>query len=539
MAGVFMELIKKQIHMNQWKGNVATQITLDDDFIVPDTMDDMEQVMLDNGEIQAEQVKPMGDKVNVKGRLEFQVLYRREGGGLQTLGGSIPFEEMINVPQLEDKDTVSLSWTLDDLNTNMIHSRKLGVQAIVTLQVRIEASKDTEAAVDVKQGGTDTEAYTGAAENHGEMPVEILKRRMTAASMAVCRKDTYRIREAVGLTGGKPGIGRLLWKEMKLRAVSVKPLDGTLHLEGELTVFVIYEAEDDTMPVQWLEETIPFSGEMEAEGVKEDQIPMITVRLSHREIEAKPDYDGEMRELEIDGVLELDIRLYEELETELLSDVYSNSRELTPERRETVFDRILTRNVCRSRIGEKVKLPQGERILQICHHSGTIKLDEVEPGEDCLKIEGVLEVTLLYLTSDDQAPVQPTVEQIPFKCTAEARGIREDSVYQLDAGLEQLTAVMMGGDMVEIKAVAVLDFLVLQPVKEQVITGISSGPLDLKKLQELPGIAGYIVQPGDSLWMIAKKFHTTISHIISANELADEEIKAGQRLLLVKEVARG
>ena len=68
--------------------------------------------------------------------------------------------------------------------------------------------------------------------------------------MAVCRKDTYRIREAVGLTGGKPGIGRLLWKEMKLRAVSVKPLDGTLHLEGELTVFVIYEAEDDTMPVQ-------------------------------------------------------------------------------------------------------------------------------------------------------------------------------------------------------------------------------------------------------------------------------------------------
>ena len=105
---------------------------------------------------------------------------------------------------------------------------------------------------------------------------------------------------------------------------------------------------------------------MEAEGAKEDLIPMITVRLAHREIEAKPDYDGEMRELEIDGVLELDIRLYEETDTELLSDVYSNSLELTPERREAVFDRILTRNVCRSRIAEKVKLPQAERILQIC-----------------------------------------------------------------------------------------------------------------------------------------------------------------------------
>ena len=74
---------------------------------------------------------------------------------------------MINVPQLEDKDTVSLSWTLDDLNTNMIHSRKLGVQAIVTLQVRIEASKDTEAAVDVKQGDGYRGLYRGCGESWG------------------------------------------------------------------------------------------------------------------------------------------------------------------------------------------------------------------------------------------------------------------------------------------------------------------------------------------------------------------------------------
>ena len=73
-------------------------------------------------------------------------------------------------------------------------------------------------------------------------------------------------------------------------------------------------------------------------------------------------------------------------------------------------------------------------------------------------------------------------------------------MYQLDAGLEQLSAVMMGGDMVEVKAVIALDFLVLQPVCEPVITGAAIHPMDLQKLQELPGIVGYIVQPGDSLW---------------------------------------
>ena len=54
---------------------------------------------------------------------------------------------------------------------------------------------------------------------------------------------------------------------------------------------------------------------------------------------------------------------------------------------------------------------------------------------------------------------------------------------------------MMGGDMVEVKAVITLDFLVLQPVTEPVITGASVKPMDMKKLQELPGIVGYIVQP--------------------------------------------
>lgn len=535
-----MELIKKQIHMNQWKGNVATQITLDDDFIVPDALDDMEQVMLNAGEIQIEAVKNQGDKVGIKGKLEFRVLYRKEAGGLQTLGGSIPFEEVVNVPGLEEKDYVGYNWMLEDLNTDMINSRKLGVQAIITLQVRVETLRDVEAAVEVNLEGGSRAAGPGLSETDapGQVQVETLKRTAAAAAIAVRRRDTYRIKEELSLTGGKPNIGQLLWREMKLRDVTVKPLDGRLHLDGELSVFIIYSAEEETMPMQWLEETMPFSGDMEMSDVKEEQIPMITVRLAHKDIEARPDYDGEMREMDVDAVLELDIKLYEEEEVELLSDMYSNNREIELTRSEACFDQILTRNVCKSRVAEKLKLPQAERILQICHNEGTIKLDDVEIGEDCLQIDGVLEITLLYLTSDDTSPVQSSVEQVPFHCTAEAHGIREDSVYQLDAGLEQLGAVMMGGDMVEVKAVIALDFLVLQPAKEPVITGAAVMPVNLQKLQELPGIVGYIVQPGDTLWEIAKRFHTTISAIIAANELSDDQIKKGQRLLLVKEIAQ-
>lgn len=61
--------------------------------------------------------------------------------------------------------------------------------------------------------------------------------------------------------------------------------------------------------------------------------------------------------------------------------------------------------------------------------------------------------------------------------------------------------------------------------------------MDLNNLQKLPGIVGYIVQPEDSLWNIAKKFHTTIDTIIATNGLTDKSVRPGDRLILVKELA--
>ena len=107
----------------------------------------------------------------------------------------------------------------------------------------------------------------------------------------------------------------------------------------------------------------------------------------------------------------------------------------------------------------------------------------------------------------------------------------------MNTGLEQITAVMAGGDTVEIRAVLSLDILVLQPTHESVIVSAREEPLNLEKLQALPGIVGYIVQPGDSLWDVAKRFHTTMNHVMETNELTDTQIRPGERLLLVKEVA--
>ena len=515
-----MELVKRHIHMNRRRGSVTSQMTLDDDFNVPDTMDDVEQLILDSGEIQIESAKNQGEKVAVKGKLNFRILYRTPSGQVMTLAGGIPFEENVNMPGLSESDYVQARWELDDLNVGIINSRKLNVKALVTLKIQAETIYDAEAAVDVKFDGN----------------VETLKRTSTVAALGVRRKDTFRVKEVLTLSGNKPDIDTLLWQDIKLRGVNTKPLDGKVHIDGELMVFAIYAGEDGQMPVQCMEESIPFSGEVELDESVEEMIPFITVRLVHKDMEVNPDSDGEMREISVDVVMELDMRLYEEEEVELLSDLYALDREILPDTGDACFDQIAARNLLKNKIQEKVSLPVGQRILQICHSDGDVKIDEIQIGDGELSIDGVLEVRLLYLTADDASPVGASTEMLPFHMIAEVPSISPNSAYQVEPGIEQISAVMLGGDTVEIKGVITADILVLRQVCEQVILDVKEQPVNVEALKQMPGIVGYLVQPGDSLWKIARTFHTSVEDIMTANNLPDSSIHPGDKLILVKAV---
>ena len=95
---------------------------------------------------------------------------------------------------------------------------------------------------------------------------------------------------------------------------------------------------------------------------------------------------------------------------------------------------------------------------------------------------------------------------------------------------------LAGSEAVEVKAVLAFDTFMRKPVFMQVITGVEPEPLSMEEMEKRPGIVGYIVQPDDDIWKIAKKFHTTIDTVVKTNELPENVVKPGQRLILVKEI---
>ena len=70
------------------------------------------------------------------------------------------------------------------------------------------------------------------------------------------------------------------------------------------------------------------------------------------------------------------------------------------------------------------------------------------------------------------------------------------------------------------------------------ILGVEMTPMDPEKLAAMPGIAGYVVQNGDTLWKIAKKFYASVDNIRELNEISGDEPEPGQRLLIVKQTEK-
>ena len=60
--------------------------------------------------------------------------------------------------------------------------------------------------------------------------------------------------------------------------------------------------------------------------------------------------------------------------------------------------------------------------------------------------------------------------------------------------------------------------------------------LDMERLQNSPGLVGYIAKSGEDLWQIAKENHTTIRDIMETNGWKEKQLAPGDTILIVKRV---
>ena len=516
-----MELRKESVQMLHVKSRATSQVTFDTDYNVPDAKPDIGRMIQNKGDISLDEVRLSDGRAFIKGNLNADLLYVGEQEGkVYSLSAKLPFNETLNLEGIVSGDKMCLKWEIEDLSIHIIHSRKLSIKAIVTFYAVVDEMAGIQLPVAISE------------EN-----ISVKKKRVRLMSLMVHKKDTLRVKDEITLASNKPNISELLWHTIEVRGLDLRPEENMIKARGELFVFVLYVGDDEGNPLQWLEYSLPFNGEVECTGCTEEMIPNIEVSIMHQGIEVKPDSDGEERTLVADVVLELDMKLYREEEHDLILDVYTPLKECIPQGQPEMLESLLVRNFSKCRVTDRVEVKETQgKILQICHSQGRVKVDRTQIVENGIQVDGIVHMKVLYIIGNDDMPFYSMEAMVPFTHVVEARGITPDSTFFLQTDLEQLSTTMADSDELEVKATVSVNALVLKCETEKIISKVDEMPLDLKKIQAMPGITVYMVKPKDTMWDIAKRFYTTVEEVCALNDLTDEKIEPGQPLLLVKKV---
>lgn len=518
-----MELVKKKIHMDRIASKAGTQMVLEEDVNISDNRPDAAHLIASKGDVVLDEVRVNDDRVSLKGKLQVQMLYLTEEEGMcACMTASISFDEKINMEGVQNGDTVLPSWKLEDLSVGLINSRKLSVQAVIAFRLEQEERLEQEAAVDI----------------YHEEPVEYRKQTFPTLQVAVNKKDIFRIKEEMTLSANLPNAFHMIWSSVTLNNVEFKALEEKIALQGEMKAFFLYEGEGDNDRTIWFENTVPFSGMIECHGCRESMIPDIRYMMSQCNVEIRPDFDGEERVFCVEAVLDLEIRLYEEENLEVLSGLYGVTKEIEAVTTTVPLKKLLYQGNGKCKIAEHARIQNTEmHLYQLVHSEGEIQIEEEAVVENGIAVTGTLCVTTVYLTAGGQNTLYATKSMLPFEQTIEVPDMDEKAVCHIHWSLEQLAVAMLDGEELDIKASLQYQILVFSTQDKELITDIKVDELDMNKLNELPGMVIYIARDGDTLWDIGKKYYVSIDQLKQVNELVSEEIACGDKILVIKGIA--
>ena len=514
-----MELVKRNIHMDSQKCMASIQTTLEKDSNISDSKPDAVKLIMDKGNVVIEEIRVTDDHAGVKGKLQFRILYLAEGtkADVAVMEGEIPFEEQIYMSGVACNDTVEVTPEIEDLTTTMINSRKFSVQSVISLKAVCSEIRDEETAVDIS----------------GDEPVEFRKKALSIASLAMKKKDIFRMKEEVEIPGSFPNIMEAVWYDIAPSEVEFKMLQDKISLQGEIKAFFVYRGEGEEEICHY-ETTLPFSGTVDCDGALEGMIPEISYVPEIKEVTVRPDFDGEERVFTFELILNLNICAYEEEQLTILSDVYGVVKETKVMEKEAGFRQFLQRRSGKMKLAQNFKMEEGEHPVRILHTSGIPQISNTSLAEQGVEIAGVANLRILYENSGEENRFGLRRMSIPFNYILEAEEIGKNCVCPVKASVEQITASLIDEDEIDVKCVLFFQANIYREWKEKIVEEIETAELDSEKIDSLPSLAVYVVREGDSLWDIGKRYYVPISAIRQTNELNGDEVKPGDKILIMR-----
>lgn len=346
---------------------------------------------------------------------------------------------------------------------------------------------------------------------------------------------------------GKPPIERILSATAELEGEAETEItedgviiDGTI-FGGVMYVGIVEEGEPQ-QPVHFLEDTFNFSESVDVPGAEEGMNVHTNLTIQKVSYDEIYDEEGDVLTVEIDVVLRMFVKVTEPKQVTVVTDIISDQVELEREllRVEDVVgeDTVHETTTQRLLIPEADPLkPPAQRIIET--QARIVERDvTIEPGG--VLIDMLIEGSIVYVgaVAEDQ-PQQPVHfyhDTFPFDNFVDIPGAEPGMNTHVEVEVTKASAELVNlntaGNTRQVditvvirKFVKVTEFRQLEIVTDLIIVSPAADG------ECPPSYVVYVVQAGDTLYKISRRYRTTIDALIQANPGIDpNNLQIGQKI---------
>lgn len=536
---------------------------VDDAIIVPDIKPDIKKILDVSARTYLTNITPSQDKVHIEGVAKANVLYLPDGdviGCAKSLSMNREFSHTIECKGATPESMVTAESEVDSVDGTLINSRKVNVRIGINFGVKVCKNEMIELPTEIETEECEVnkkpeildilpfKARSNSTENmetikkcYGD--IELKKMPIKLSDSHFSTEGSMIIRDQYEIPAKLPQVGEILRSTVVVEPEDTLISDGKTNIKGNVKVNIMYEdqptensEENNNYSIRTAEFSIPYSEQFDTPNAIEDMEsePEFNVREVYTEI--RDNMDGEAKVIGVEAVIGVIISGYCLKEPKVVVDAYTlNGDNLDLEFNELMPEQHIdmkTAQITEKCTAKRNATTQPE-ISAVCGvHVIKTSVDDIKIDENGVLVKGSILAKIIYLSGDENHPVSA----IEHKCNFEHRFDMPDiagSKVACDAKVfvNHVGYTISGSDAVDLRFIIGICIKLNKSDRVRMVKLMDRTEREENTNKNMQMYIIYFVQPGDTLWYIAKRYHTTVDKLVEDNNIANPDmISIGQKI---------
>lgn len=503
-----IEIKKNNISANKYVKNFSVPVLSESETIVPDNKPDVLKIIDVSAEIKTFNKSINGADISAAGSVSYTIIYIPESAnGISVINAVSAFNYGEEFENLSEESIVNIVPAVGHIEFAVLNSRKISVKAVIDMNFDIMGRQ-----------------YLSLTDEICGDEIEISKANIKLLNRTTQKSHIININEQITTASDKATAESVIKSDAEIFGKDVKVISNKAVVKGDLIVHTLYTASDGQLCT--CENILPFTEILDADGIDESGITYVD--LSVADFSVSPNgAENDIKTLLVNGKIKADIYGESVNTYETINDAYSTSYKLALNMSSEETDEFCEKISVNTAVRETVAASENKisEIYMIYARPSSVAAKEIGGGKTVVK--GDMNVNILYITKNPDMPLCNLKTEIPFETDMPVN----DS-YNLMCPCVNIERISydFSDSEVEIKINTSTELMCF---KRRKINIINSAEKEDFKDGYIPSIVLYFVQKNDTLWDIAKRYHTKTNYIEDLNDLHGE-ISEGKQLLIPK-----